>query len=116
MCSSSYLSVLSFNLIFRAMAGSPIVKLVLTAFLASILPRIEAVDATVNLNYSTYIGTAQTGGTGVTEWLGIRFAAPPLGNLRFRRPQDPLVVSAPQPANQVCTCVDYVDITGHGTN
>lgn len=84
------------------MAGpSVVVKLVLTAFLASVLPQTAAVDVTVNLNYSTYIGTAQTGGTGVTEWLGIRYAAPPLGDLRFKRPQDPLVVSTPQPANQV---------------
>lgn len=79
-------------------------KLVLTAFLASVLPQVEAVDVTISLNYSTYIGTAQTGGTGVTEWLGIRYAAPPLGALRFQRPQDPPVVSIPQPADQVCIC------------
>lgn len=60
-----------------------------------------AVDATVSLNYSTYIGTPQTGAPGVTQWLGIRYAAPPLGNLRFARPQDPPVVSTPQPANAV---------------
>lgn len=60
-----------------------------------------AVDPTVQLNYSTYVGTAQTGGTGVTQWLGIRYAAPPLGELRFKRPQDPVVNTTTQIADQV---------------
>lgn len=71
------------------------------ALLAGAASPAQAVDVTVSLDYSTYIGTAQSG-TGVSEWLGIRFAAPPLGDLRFARPQDPPVVSTPQPANQVC--------------
>lgn len=61
---------------------------------------VGAVDVTVSLNYSTYIGTAQVG-TGVTQWLGIRYAAPPLGDLRFMPPQDPPVVLTPQTADQV---------------
>lgn len=60
-----------------------------------------AVDVTVSLDYSTYVGTAQTGGTGVTQWLGIRYAAPPLGDLRFARPQDPPVVNTTQQASAV---------------
>lgn len=72
----------------------------LTSLFAVALPQAGAVDVTVGLNYSTYIGTAQSG-TGVTEWLGIRYAAPPLGSLRFARPQDPPVVSTPQLANTV---------------
>lgn len=74
---------------------------VVLALLAGAPSPAQAVDVTVSLDYSTYIGTAQSG-TGVSEWLGIRFAAPPLGDLRFARPQDPVVVSTPQPANQVC--------------
>lgn len=75
--------------------------------LAGLLPlallpqRARAVDVTVGLDYATYVGTAQTGGTGVTQWLGIRYAAPPVGDLRFARPQDPPVVNATQPANAV---------------
>lgn len=95
-------------MMFRVTAGPSIVKLVLTGLLASILPQTEAVDVTVSLNYSTYIGTAQTGGTGVTEWLGIRYAAPPLGDLRFMPPQDPLAVSTPQPANEVRAYASYL--------
>ncbi|POS68541.1 cholinesterase [Diaporthe helianthi] len=71
----------------------------LLALLAGAPSPAQAVDPTVSLDYSTYIGTPQSG-TGVTEWLGIRYAAPPLGDLRFARPQDPPVVSTPQPANR----------------
>lgn len=46
-----------------------------------------AVQPTVHLDYSTYSGVVQ--GDGVTKWLGIRYAAPPTGNLRFAAPQDP---------------------------
>lgn len=77
---------------------------VTASLLASILPQIVAVDVTVNLNYSSYIGTAQAG-TGVTQWLGLRYAAPPLGDLRFLPPQDPVVVTTPQVANQVSSAL-----------
>ena len=42
----------------------------------------------VDLGYSVYEGLAQS--NGLNQFLGIRFAAPPLGNLRFRRPLAPL--------------------------
>lgn len=58
-----------------------------------------AVDPTVKLSYATYQGTAQS--NGVTKWLGIRYAAPPLGDLRFAAPQDPLKESATVVADQV---------------
>lgn len=75
---------------------------ILTSFVGLLLlAPAGAVDVTVNLNYSTYVGTAQTGGTGVSEWLGIRYAAPPVGDLRFKRPQDPVVNTTTQMANQV---------------
>lgn len=41
----------------------------------------------VDLGYSVYQG--QTLSNGVNEWLGLRFGAPPIGNLRFRKPQQP---------------------------
>lgn len=42
----------------------------------------------VHLDYSSYRGVALP--NGVTQWLGLRYAAPPLGNLRFAAPQPPL--------------------------
>lgn len=42
---------------------------------------------TVTLDYATYEGVRN--GTGVDVYYSIRYAAPPLGDLRFRAPQDP---------------------------
>jgi Carboxylesterase family len=41
----------------------------------------------VNLGYSKYEGTVLN--AGVNQYLGMRYAAPPLGNNRWRAPQDP---------------------------
>lgn len=41
----------------------------------------------VNLGYAKYRGSRP--GTGVDEFLGLRYARPPIGNLRFRAPEDP---------------------------
>ena len=48
---------------------------------------VGAVDPLVDLGYSKVQGAAQQ--IGITQWLGVRFAAPPLGQLRFAAPQDP---------------------------
>lgn len=54
---------------------------------AAMLQTVFAVQPVVHLNYTSYRGTALN--NGVTQWLGMRFAAPPLGDLRFREPQAP---------------------------
>lgn len=41
----------------------------------------------VDVGYTSYRGLQLEE---VTQWLGIRYAAPPLGDLRFREPHDPL--------------------------
>ncbi|KAI0339789.1 triacylglycerol lipase [Trametopsis cervina] len=46
-----------------------------------------AVDPLVDVGNTKYLGTALP--NGVSQWLGMRFAAPPLGNLRFRAPVSP---------------------------
>ena len=41
----------------------------------------------VDLGYAQYQGTAFPGG--IKQFLGMRYAAPPIGDLRFAAPQDP---------------------------
>jgi hypothetical protein len=53
----------------------------------------------VDLGYSIYQGT--TLGSGINQYLGIRYAAPPLGDLRFRAPAEPLSTSGIQTATAV---------------
>ena len=53
----------------------------------------------VDLGYSTYEGTRLEGG--VDEYLGMRFAAPPLGDLRFRAPANPQHTTGTQDATAV---------------
>ncbi|KAA8914218.1 hypothetical protein TRICI_002975 [Trichomonascus ciferrii] len=52
----------------------------------------------VDLGYAKYEGESLS--NGVSHWLGIRYAAPPLGELRFQEPQDPLQEDGVQPANK----------------
>lgn len=54
--------------------------------------------STVNLGYTSYEGRTLSG---VTQWLGMRFAAPPVEDLRFAAPQDPLPVEGVQQATEV---------------
>ncbi|KAH8674157.1 Alpha/Beta hydrolase protein [Xylariales sp. PMI_506] len=52
---------------------------------------------TVVLDYATYAGRRSDGG--VDAYLGMRYATPPLGDLRFRAPQDPQEQSGVQNAS-----------------
>ncbi|KXH49403.1 carboxylesterase [Colletotrichum nymphaeae SA-01] len=54
---------------------------------AAIIGQVQAVDPLVDLGYTKLQGVAEQGGA--TRWLGVRFAAPPLGQLRFAAPVDP---------------------------
>lgn len=56
-------------------------------------------DYFVDLGYSRYSGKTFKDGT--SQWLGIRYAAPPVGNLRFAAPQDPLRNTTIQLADEV---------------
>ena len=64
-----------------------------------LVPFVLAVNPTVNLGYTQYQGVAIP--AGITQWLGMRFAAPPLGDLRFRAPADPVANDTVQMADQV---------------
>lgn len=67
---------------------------------ALLISRAVAVSETVDLTYTKYVGKALS--NGVSEWLGMRFAAAPLGELRFMPPQDPPHHDDPVPADTVC--------------
>ena len=53
----------------------------------------------VDLGYAKYQGSRVA--AGVDQYLGMRYAQPPLGDLRFRAPQDPLPSDSLQDASTV---------------
>ncbi|KAH8113786.1 cephalosporin esterase [Phellopilus nigrolimitatus] len=53
---------------------------------------------TVNLKYATYQGTLNST-SNITSFLGLRYAKPPIGDLRFQAPAPPLTVTVVQLAN-----------------
>ncbi|KAL2851905.1 Alpha/Beta hydrolase protein [Aspergillus pseudoustus] len=58
----------------------------------------DSVSSVADLGYSKYQGTSLS--CGVNQFLGMRYAAPPLGQLRWRAPQDPIEVPGIQSADQ----------------
>ena len=68
-------------------------------FVLSLTKVAFAVESLVNLDYTSYNGTALP--NGISQWLGIRFAAPPLGELRFAAPEDPVRNLTVQQAKEV---------------
>lgn len=74
-------------------------KVIITLLVAALARGALAVSPEVDLGYSKYVGLPLS--NSITQWLGIRFAAPPLGDLRFRAPQAPLFDPAVQQASQV---------------
>ncbi|KAF2101957.1 cholinesterase [Rhizodiscina lignyota] len=52
-----------------------------------LLSFVLAGDTLVQLDYASYKGTDR--GNGISDWLGMRYAAPPTGKLRFSAPEDP---------------------------
>ena len=65
----------------------------------------------IDLRYAKYEGTALPGG--VTAWRGMRFAAPPVGDLRWRAPEDPPYSKGIQKANDVSVHLCPVCKTNH---
>ena len=59
------------------------------------------IGLTVDLGYSKYQGTATN--KSVSQWLGIRYAAAPVGDLRFRAPADPVTDHTLYVADTVCS-------------
>ncbi|KAJ5820345.1 hypothetical protein N7474_005936 [Penicillium riverlandense] len=69
----------------------------------------------VDLGYAKYEGTFLN--VGVNQFLGMRYAAPPLGDLRWREPQDPLHEDGIQPAKEFApTCIGTAGVLSNATN
>lgn len=74
------------------------------------LPRQASVRPTVNLGYAKYQGVSVS--QGVDQYLGIPYAAPPIDDLRWRAPQDPLPQSSVQDASGPSPiCVGQTDLS-----
>ncbi|KAF8451113.1 Alpha/Beta hydrolase protein [Boletus edulis BED1] len=67
----------------------------LAVFHLSLCVRVLAADPIVDLGYSQYQGAVDTK-LDVTNFLGVRYAAAPVGNLRWAAPQAPQTVSGVQ--------------------
>ncbi|PLB44716.1 putative triacylglycerol lipase [Aspergillus steynii IBT 23096] len=65
---------------------------------ALLLSSVFAQRTVVDLGYTRYKGQALP--NGIVQWLGMRYAAPPVGPLRFSAPQDPEEVDGIQDAFQ----------------
>ncbi|ORY57901.1 Alpha/Beta hydrolase protein [Pseudomassariella vexata] len=59
----------------------------LVAALCALSTVVEAVSLSVTTGCNIYTGLALP--NGISYWLGVRYAAPPIGDLRFMPPQDP---------------------------
>ncbi|CAK4033375.1 Hypothetical predicted protein [Lecanosticta acicola] len=66
--------------------------------LSSLVSGVAAVSPLVKLDYASYQGTALP--NNVSQWLGIRYASPPTGDLRFAAPVDPKNQTGIQQANK----------------
>ncbi|CCM06438.1 uncharacterized protein FIBRA_08700 [Fibroporia radiculosa] len=62
-------------------------------------PPSTAFPPTVDLGYAQYQGVADST-TNITSFLGIRYASPPVGNLRWAEPQPPPTLSGVQQAKE----------------
>jgi len=73
--------------------------MIISLWLLCFLTAVTAVEPLVSLKYASYRGVPLA--NGITQWLGIRYAAAPLGPLRFAAPQDPPLFDDIQPADKV---------------
>lgn len=65
----------------------------------------------VDLGYAKYEGTYLD--VGVNQFLGMRYAAPPLGDLRWREPEDPVHQDGVQPATEVKNIPIFIRLLVH---
>ena len=73
------------------------------------------INLTVDLDYAKYQGVNEDGG--ISHWWGIRYAAPPVGDFRFRAPQPPATNATLQNADTVGLTLQLQlhQLTSHST-
>ena len=98
--SLSTLVPLSFSSIYTTCTLAAI--MLQTLFLLVVLCTVHclSLESVVSISDGRYQGIPQS--NGITRWLGMRYAAAPLGPLRFAAPQDPPKHDGIKGANQVC--------------
>jgi acetylcholinesterase len=79
------------------MKSTALVLSLLLPYVAQTQPVVQTLPV-VDLGYSIYQGITQNG---INKWLGMRFAAPPTGNFRWRAPALPLATTGVQLATTV---------------
>ncbi|EXJ94810.1 cholinesterase [Capronia coronata CBS 617.96] len=72
--------------------------IVLSLVLLYLFSTVVALQPIVKLDYASYRGVRLA--DGVTQWLGMRYTAAPVGDLRFAAPQDPATVRRIQAADK----------------
>jgi len=78
-----------------------------TVTVLALCQAVTAVKPVVDLGYSKFQGTLLD--NGITQWLGMPFAAPPVGDLRWRAPRDPAKKTGVVDASKVSSTVPAVD-------
>lgn len=84
------------------------------ALYASVVLGDGNINTTVDLGCNKYEGV--TTPKDITKWLGMRYAAPPVGDLRFMPPEDPPCSDAVQVADQVRSTDTPIVIKNLGSN
>lgn len=73
-------------------------------FVSTFLTQARAVDNLVDVGYAQYQGAVVDPELGVSAWKGIQYGAPPVGDLRFAAPQDPVVTGLIDATQYGATC------------
>jgi para-nitrobenzyl esterase len=74
-------------------------------------------DVRRTTRYGQVVGIDDSAASGTYAWKGIPFAQPPVGDLRWKAPVEPVRWQAPRAAQQFGNaCVQYGRIYGPGAN
>ena len=106
-------SLISPRACFALLVASMLLTLILTLFFglrysqaAPVSHSSSSSKTVISLSYGQYQGIALA--NGITQWLGMRYAAPPIGDLRFAAPQNPPKFNGVLLADKVCHLFELI--------